>query len=151
MPASMAKNWILPGEVAERTEAIEIRCHRCDRHDRLSIARLMAEHGPAASMGEVLREQIRDCPKRDEGRIQDRCDPYSPNLPALFARRAKSDTDEENEAPDRLHHRASDGPSSGVSASSGCGLPTITRWTFGVAFGLRFCLGGRTVTITIGV
>ena len=46
------RDVILLGEVAERGAAmIEIRCGRCERAGRLSVARLLAEHGPGAAMG----------------------------------------------------------------------------------------------------
>ena len=72
------------GEVAERIEIVEIRCGRCERHGRLSVARLLAEHGPDAAMGHVLHAQVGDCPNKDSGQIQNRCDPYCPDLAQLF-------------------------------------------------------------------
>ena len=61
----MAQDVILLGEVAERGAAmIEVRCGRCERAGRLSVARLLAEHGPNTSMGEVMRAQGGDCPHR---------------------------------------------------------------------------------------
>jgi hypothetical protein len=48
------------GEVAQRTDMIEIRCRRCERHGRLNVARLLAEPGPY------------------------RCDPYCLDLVRLF-------------------------------------------------------------------
>ena len=77
----MARDVILLGEVAERgATMIELRCGRCDRQGRLSTARLLAEHGPGAAMGEVMRAQVGDCPKRESTQIQERCDPYCPDL-----------------------------------------------------------------------
>ena len=74
------------GEVAQRTEWIEIRCGRCDRAGRLRTARLLAKHGPNVSMAEVMRVQIGDCPNREAAQIQNRCDPYCPDLSRLFYR-----------------------------------------------------------------
>jgi hypothetical protein len=43
----MGKNVILLGEVAERgATTIDIKCGRCERHGRLSMARLLREYGP---------------------------------------------------------------------------------------------------------
>jgi hypothetical protein len=53
----MAGDVITLGEVAARAEMIEIRCGWCDRHGRLSVARLLAEHGPNAAMGAVMQAQ----------------------------------------------------------------------------------------------
>jgi hypothetical protein len=62
----MASDVILLGDVADRgAELIEIRCGRCDRAGRLSVARLLAEHGPDAAIGHVVHSQVGDCPKRD--------------------------------------------------------------------------------------
>ncbi len=83
----MAHDVILLSEVAERGAAmIEVRCGRCERAGRLSVARLLAEHGPSAAMGEVMRAQVGDCPKRDEAQIQNRCDSYCLDLVRLFFR-----------------------------------------------------------------
>ena len=83
----MVKAVYLLGDVAERgATMIEIRCGRCDRYGRLSVARLLAEYGPNADMGAVLRALVGDCPKRDARQIQDRCDPFCPTLVELFFR-----------------------------------------------------------------
>jgi hypothetical protein len=70
----MARYWITLGDVAARTYTLEIRCGRCDRHGRLSVARLLAEHGSDAKMHEVMRAQVGDCPKRNDAQMQNRCD-----------------------------------------------------------------------------
>ena len=80
----MTRGSILLGQVAERIEMLEIRCGRCERQGRLNIARLLAEYGPSAGIGDVMHAQIGDCPRRDRPQHQDRCDPYSPDLPRLF-------------------------------------------------------------------
>jgi hypothetical protein len=72
------------GEVAQRTEVLDIRCGRCERHGRLNVARLLAEHGPHAPIAAVMRTQVVDCPKRDDAQIQNRCDPYCLDLVPLF-------------------------------------------------------------------
>jgi len=55
----MAKDVILPGEVAARGATIsDMRCGRCDRHGRLSVRRLLAEWGADASIRDIMREQI---------------------------------------------------------------------------------------------
>jgi hypothetical protein len=52
----MAKDVILLGEVAARDATmIQIRCGRCDRHGRLSVARLLAEYGPDVPVGHIMR------------------------------------------------------------------------------------------------
>ena len=51
---------------------------------RLSVARLLAEHGPSKSFSEVMRGLVSDCPNKDSHQIQNRCDPYCPDLVRLF-------------------------------------------------------------------
>jgi hypothetical protein len=81
----MARDVITLDDVADRgAEMIEIRCGRCDRAGRLSVARLLGEHGPDAAMGHVLHVLVGDCPKQDSGQIQNRCDPYCPDLVRLL-------------------------------------------------------------------
>jgi len=69
----MAHDVITLGDVAERgPEMIEIRCGRCDRTGRLSVARLLEAHGPGAAMGSVLHALMGDCPRRaDPARVFD--------------------------------------------------------------------------------
>jgi hypothetical protein len=87
----MVRDVITLGEVAARGAVmIELRCGQCDQHGRLSVARLLAEHGPDAAMGAVMRAKVGDCPRRDAVQIQDRCDPYCPDLVRLFRASAAS-------------------------------------------------------------
>jgi hypothetical protein len=51
---------------------------------RLPMAKLLAVHRPNAAMGDVMRAQVGGRPKHDARQIQDRCDPYSPDLTRLF-------------------------------------------------------------------
>ncbi len=68
------------GHVAQHLRLIEVLCQRRDRHGRVSTARLLKEHGPAAPMPAVLSSLAGDCPKRQAHAIQDRCNIYSPDL-----------------------------------------------------------------------
>ena len=64
---------------------IDIRCGRCDRHGRLSVARLMARYGPDASIRDIMHEQIGFSPHRNDTQLYPRCDPYCPTLAQLFS------------------------------------------------------------------
>jgi hypothetical protein len=81
----VAKDSILLGEVAARgARMIELRCGRCDRHGRLSVARLLAEYGADAPVRRAMQDQIGDCPHRNDMQWYTRCDPYCPvPLPTL--------------------------------------------------------------------
>ena len=81
----MANDVYSLGAIAARgATMLEIRCGRCDRHGRLSVARLLAEHGPNAEFSTIMRGLVGDCPHRDEQQIQNRCDPYCPDLVRLL-------------------------------------------------------------------
>ena len=85
----MANDVYSLGAIAARgATMLEIRCGRCERHGRLSVARLLAAHGPDAEFGAVMRLLVLDCPNKDSPQIQNRCDPYCPDLPRLFLPRS---------------------------------------------------------------
>jgi hypothetical protein len=52
------------------------------------VRRLLAEHGPAADFSAIMRGLTGDCPRHDEQQIQNRCDPYCPDLVRLFLPRS---------------------------------------------------------------
>ena len=62
----MARGVILLRDVAEQeARTIEIRCHRCERHGRLSVARLLREYAPQTPLWVIWDPLIGDCPKRE--------------------------------------------------------------------------------------
>jgi hypothetical protein len=87
----MAKDVYSLGDIAGRGAVmLEIRCGRCERHGRLSVRRLLIEHGPNADLGAIMRGLTGDCPRHDEQQIQNRCDPYCPDLTRLFLGRGSA-------------------------------------------------------------
>ncbi len=82
----MARSVIALGEVAGRSDMIELRCGRCDRRWRLNTVQLLREHGPGATMVEVMHAQLSDCPHKDSAQLPHGCDPYCPDLARLFRR-----------------------------------------------------------------
>lgn len=75
------KDSILIGEVAARgATMLDMRCGRRERHGRLSVARLLAEHGPDVPARRAWPDRIGDWPNRDHTQLQSRGDPYSPTL-----------------------------------------------------------------------
>ena len=46
----MSKGALLLSQIAEKTQMLEVACDRCDRRGRLSVARLIGEHGPDMPM-----------------------------------------------------------------------------------------------------
>jgi hypothetical protein len=77
-------NYIMLSDLIGRADFLELRCGRCERSGRLSVARLAREYSPDTSLATIMRAQIGDCPKKTERRIEARCDPYSPTLWPLF-------------------------------------------------------------------
>jgi hypothetical protein len=75
---------ILLGDVAGRTETIEIACRACPRHGVLRTDRLLADHGKAMPMPALLRLLAGDCPRLTATNLYKRCDVHSPTLSALF-------------------------------------------------------------------
>ncbi len=72
------------GELVGKLDQLEVACRRCDRHGRLSLERLIAEHGAAKALPDLWEPLAGDCPRAQSTAIHDRCGIYYPQLPALF-------------------------------------------------------------------
>ncbi len=69
--------------IAAGLTMVEVSCNRCERRGRLSIARLLAEHGPEQP-GTELRQIIAfDCPRMIAGKIPDVCGVHFPQMSTL--------------------------------------------------------------------
>jgi hypothetical protein len=87
---------ILLGDVAARTETLEIACRACPRHEVARTDKLLAEHGRAMTMPTLLRLLAGDCPKLKATNFYDLRGVHSPTLRKVFAgarRRADRDKD----------------------------------------------------------
>ncbi len=83
----MARDVILLGDVAERgARTVEIRCQRCARWGRLSVARLLREYAPQTPLWVIWDPLIGDCSKREAQNLAERCSVYCPDLVRLFFR-----------------------------------------------------------------
>ena len=51
------------GALVGRLDRLEVRCCRCERHGRLGLAKLVAEHGADLGMPELAVLLAGDCPK----------------------------------------------------------------------------------------
>ena len=58
---------------------LEIRCGRCGRRGRESIARLIGRYGRETPLPDLRNQLAADCPNRQAG-IHERCDVYFPQL-----------------------------------------------------------------------
>jgi hypothetical protein len=59
---------------------VEVNCGRCERHGRLHLGRLIAQHGADAAVPDALRALTADRPKCEAFNLHDRCDPFIPGL-----------------------------------------------------------------------
>ena len=75
---------ILVRDVVGLTRTLDIACSSCPRCGRISVARIVQEHGLDAPVCDTWSNVNHDCPKRDAQGIYDRCRVHSPPLAALF-------------------------------------------------------------------
>ena len=64
---------------------LEVACRKCKRRGRLSIARLIAQHG-RDDHSDLCALIAHDCPRMLTISIYDRCGVHFPELPSLFMR-----------------------------------------------------------------
>ena len=72
------------GELQGKLDLLEIKCHRCERHGRVSLARLIEEHGADTGLPDLWENLAGDCPNARTAALNGRCAIYYPQLPALF-------------------------------------------------------------------
>jgi hypothetical protein len=63
---------------------LEMACSRCARSGKLSIARLMRDHGGDATIRDAVVGVNADCPKLQETSIMGRCDVFFPGLAGML-------------------------------------------------------------------
>ena len=81
--AVVSRGSITLGAVAAHTAVVTVGCSRCDRAARYRLDRLIARHGPACGIPDVLRLLSKDCPKRASVSA-DLCGVHCPELPGFF-------------------------------------------------------------------
>jgi hypothetical protein len=72
------------GEVAERTDRLEVLCRKCDRRGVLNVARLSHEHGTNFGIPKLRRVLAADCERLKASKPHDPCGCHFPELPRLF-------------------------------------------------------------------
>jgi hypothetical protein len=68
--------------IATHIDMLEIRCTRCARAGRYSVARLIEQHGKAMLLPDLRMDLAKGCDHAD-GHDYDRCDVYFPQLADL--------------------------------------------------------------------
>ena len=72
---------IIVGELQGKVTMLDVACHRCERRGRVSLARLIEEHGANMGLPDLWESLAGDCPN---AHTNSRCAIYYPQLPALF-------------------------------------------------------------------
>jgi hypothetical protein len=57
-----------------------VRCRRCERHGRLGLARLIADHGAGTGLPDVAARLAAGCPKATAPDLGERCFVHFPQL-----------------------------------------------------------------------
>lgn len=71
--------YITLGDIAS-LPVLEASCNRCDRRGRLSVSRLIAEHGPAFPIPRLRQIIAADCPRMVADAMHDPCGVRFPGL-----------------------------------------------------------------------
>ncbi len=79
----MSDSAVTLGQLAGHLDMLEVACRRCERHGRLSLARLIAQHGPDMRLPTLRHVLAADCPRQRATSLSDRCGVYYPQLPRL--------------------------------------------------------------------
>jgi hypothetical protein len=71
------------GDIADKITMLEVACSRCERHGRLSVAKLIERHGADAQLTNLRTVLAGDCP-RIGGAIYEQCGVHYPQLVRLW-------------------------------------------------------------------
>jgi len=74
------------GQVAARTDVLEVACRRCERRGRYSVAGLVARHGAGMDLLDLRRVLAGACPRWGATNIYELCGVHFPRLAELFGR-----------------------------------------------------------------
>ena len=72
------------GELVGKLDLLEIKCHRCERHGRVSLARLIDEHGADTGLPDLWETLAGDCEHARSTALHNRCAIYYPQMVGLF-------------------------------------------------------------------
>ena len=76
------------GGIADKITMLEVACSRCDRHGRLSVAKLIERHGENAKLTDLRTVLAGDCPGIG-GAIYEQCRVHYSQLVRLWRRAAR--------------------------------------------------------------
>jgi hypothetical protein len=78
------RSSITLAELQGKLDLLQIKCHRCERHGRVSLARLIDEHGADTGLPHLWESLAGDCANARSTALNNRCAIYYPQLPGLF-------------------------------------------------------------------
>lgn len=72
--------FVTLGEIADRHVMLTVACNRCGRHGRVSVGRMIAEHGEDLPVPALRRILAADCPLMREAKLNEPCGVHFPGL-----------------------------------------------------------------------
>jgi len=79
-----SRGSITLGELVGKLDMLEVKCHRCERKARVSLARLLDEHGADTGLPDLWQSLTGDCEHARSTALHNCCAIYHPQLPGLF-------------------------------------------------------------------
>ena len=79
-----SRGSITLGELQGKLTMLDVACHRCERRGRVSLARLIEDHGADMGLPDLWKSLPGDCPNAHTTALNNRCTIYYPQLTALF-------------------------------------------------------------------
>ena len=79
-----ARGSITLSELQGKLTILDVACHRCERRGRVSLARLIEEHGADTGLPDLWESLAGDCQHARSAALNNRCAICYPQLPPLF-------------------------------------------------------------------
>src|SRR5438477_6601170 len=86
-----ARGSITLGELQGKLTMLDVACHRCERRGRVSLPRLIEEHGADMGLPDLWESLAYDCPNAHTTALHSRCAIYYPQS-RCFCRPRKPDS-----------------------------------------------------------
>jgi hypothetical protein len=80
----MTGGAIVLGDVADRTDVLNVGCRRCGRAGKYKLTRLIEQHGRSFPIPVLLDELSADCPKGESVTAYDLLWDFCPGLAEVF-------------------------------------------------------------------
>lgn len=79
-PPRRSRGALTLGDLLGKTELLRIACKSCDRAGQYRVLRLIAEHGEAMPLPDLLRIIAADCPENRTPLNNPHCGAYYPEI-----------------------------------------------------------------------